>query len=743
MKIPKYLIPFFAFLLVSLTNYSQSNGTIDSLINVVKTQAEDTTKVNNLNALCEGFKSNPDTAEYYGNLALSAAQRLNFSKGEALAYKNLGNIFYRQSNYTKAYELYNKSLAVYEKINDKQGIAIIVRNLGSIYHQQGNYNKALEYFFRSLNARIEIDDKKGIANLYNAIGLVFWEQVDDNPTNLNILNQNNEFLNKALEYFDKALEMYKKLEDNVGIAQTYYRISSIYKQKQKEDDIKKRQTTNKNDTAAFESSNIYLKKALEYSIKFKDLSEKIGDVRLLAEANSAMGDIYMDNKEYNKALQYFNKSLELYHSINSQTGLANIYLLLGRFYYMKKQIPQSISFYTKALQISKEIQVLVIGRNSALSLYQNYKELGDFKNALFFYETHIELKDSLVNEEKKNEIAKLEMNMEFQQQLKQKEMEQQKLNFENEEELKRQRLLLYFFVVAFLLMIGLAYVIFRSYRSKQKANLILEEKNQEILQQKQHIMDSIVYAKRIQDAILPPEEFISHNFNEHFVLFKPRDIVSGDFYWAAKNNNLSIIAAADSTGHGVPGAFMSMLGISLLNEIVNREEAQNLKANEVLNELRSYIKKSLRQTGKEDEAQDGMDIALCIFDYENYTLQYAGAYNPLLLIRNKEMIQYKADRMPVGIYYREKGSFTNHKVVLQKGDQIYIFSDGFIDQFGGNAGEKFLTKRFKSLLLENSDKSMKDQKHLLLEAYENWTNPSESKAFEQLDDILIIGIKVE
>ncbi len=743
MKVLTYLPLFFILILFPITTYSQTNSTIDSLVNVVKTQAEDTTKVNNLNSLCEGFKSNPDTAEYYGNLALLAAQRLGFGKGEALAYKNLGNIYYRQSNYTKAYELYNKSLAVYEKLNDKQGIAIIVRNLGSIYHQQGNYNKALEYFFRSLNARIEIDDKKGIANLYNAIGLVFLEQVDEDQTSLQGLKQSNEFTNKALEYFDKALEMYKKLEDNVGIAQTYYRISTIYKRKQKQDDIEKLLTIYKNDTAAFKSSKIFLKKALEYSQKFKDLSEKIGDVRLLAEANSSMGDIYLDSEEYSKALQCFNKSLELYQSINSQAGLANSYFSLGKYYSSQKQALKSIPFYTKALQISKEIQVLAIGRNSALSLYQNYKLLGDYKNALNFYETHIELKDSLVNEEKKNEIAKLEMNMEFQQQLKQKEMEQQKVNFENEEELKRQRLLSYFFIVAFLLMIGLAFVIYRSYKSKQKANLILEEKNEEILQQKQHIMDSIVYAKRIQDAVLPPEEFISHNFHEHFVLFKPRDIVSGDFYWAAKNNNLSIIAAADSTGHGVPGAFMSMLGISLLNEIVNREEAQNLKANEVLNELRSYIKKSLRQTGKEDEAQDGMDIALCIFDYENYTLQYAGAYNPLLLIRNKEMIQYKGDRMPIGIYYREKGSFTNHKVNLQKGDQIYIFSDGFIDQFGGNEGEKFLTKRFKNLLLENSDKSMIDQKHLLLEAYENWTNPNEGKEFEQLDDILIIGIKVE
>ncbi len=742
MRFLQYLSFVFIFLQVFALR-AQTNE-IDSLIKVVKNQTEDTTKVNNLNTLCQDLSSsNPDTAIYFGNLALAAARRLEFVTGEALALKNLGNIYYRMSDYTRAYELYNKSLALYEILNDKKGIAIIVRNLGSIYHQQGNYEKALNYFYRSLEARIQIDDKKGIASLYNAIGLVFFEQVSGQNSLLTI-EQDNEFIDKALEYFNKALEMHKKLEDNVGIAQTYYRISTIYNRKQIQEDLKNTKLLANNPNANIDTTQkIFLEKALEYAILFHQLSEKIGDARLLAEANSSLGELSLGLNEYTKALNYFNKSLELYKSINSQAGLANIYFFLGKYYTQLKQHQQAIGFYMKSLAISKEINVMAIGRNASLNLYQSFKVLGDWKNALQYYERHIELKDSLVNEEKRNEISRLELNMEFQQQLKQKEMEQQKINIENEEKLKRQRLLSYFFIFAFLLMIGLAFVIYRSYKQKQKANLALEEKNQEILQQKQHIMDSIVYAKRIQDAMLPPEEFIRQNFHEHFVLFKPRDIVSGDFYWAAKNNHLSIIAAADCTGHGVPGAFMSMLGISFLNEIVNSEQPENLKANEVLNELREYIKKSLRQTGKEDEAQDGMDIALCIFDNQNCQLQFAGAYNPLLLVRNKEIIQYKADRMPVGIYYREKGSFTNHTIKLEKGDQFYIFSDGFVDQFGGKEGEKFLTKRFKSLLVENAEKSMEEQKEILLKTYNEWTNPANSAEFQQIDDILVIGIKVE
>jgi len=719
MNFSKYVLSFI-FILFLLNANSQELSQIDSLINVVKKQAEDTSKVDNLNAICEYFsRTNPDTAEYFGNLALSAAQKLEYKPGEALAYKTLGNIVYFQSNYTLAYERYNKSLEVYESMNDKKGIAILVRNLGSLYHQQGNYEKALGYFYRSLNARIEIGDKNGIASLYNAIGLVFSEQGGD-------------FNDKALEYFEKALNMNKELENQMGIAQSYYRLSSIFTAKLK-------------DAKSNKDSISFLNKSLDYSTKFLELSEKIGDPKLLADATISLGNIYLSIKKYDEAIKNFNKSVKLYESVNSQFGLANAYFSLGKYYLGTRNYSQAIIFYKKALDISeiKELNALPIGKNASLDISITYKQMGDTKNALFYFEKHIILKDSLVNEEKKNEIDKLEMGMEFQQQLKQKEMEQQEMNLKNEARLKQQQILTAFFIVAFILMIGLAFVMFRSYKNKQKANKALEEKNEEILLQKQHIMDSIVYAKRIQNAVLPPEEFINKNFHDHFVFFKPRDIVSGDFYWAAKKNNLSVIAAADSTGHGVPGAFMSLLGISFLNEIVNRERAEDLTASEVLNELRNHVKTSLRQTGKTNEAQDGMDIALCIFDNENRRLQYSGAYNPLLIVRNKEIIQYKADRMPVGIYFKEKGSFTNHRVDLEKDDQIYIFSDGFIDQFGGDEGEKFLTKRFKTLLIDHAHETMERQRFLLQKTYDEWVKKNTENEYEQLDDILVIGIKVD
>ena len=286
-------------------------------------------------------------------------------------------------------------------------------------------------------------------------------------------------------------------------------------------------------------------------------------------------------------------------------------------------------------------------------------------------------------------------------------------------------------------------------KAKEKLELQVKRRTAEISMQKQEIeqqkdvierknkdiTDSILYASRIQTAILPPDDYIAEALPEHFILFKPRDIVSGDYYWMTKKGDEIVIAIADCTGHGVPGAFMSMLGVAFLNEIVNRTE--ELTASGILNDLRDHVKRSLRQTGKKEENKDGMDIALCILNQKRKCLQYAGAYNPLLLIRKGELIQIKADRMPIGIYLKEKKSFTNHILELEDTDVLYMFSDGYIDQFGGDNGKKFLAKHFKELLIEIYDKPMSDQKNILNETLEIWSGD-----LDQVDDILVMGFKL-
>ena len=267
----------------------------------------------------------------------------------------------------------------------------------------------------------------------------------------------------------------------------------------------------------------------------------------------------------------------------------------------------------------------------------------------------------------------------------------------------------------------------------------IEAQRDHVFNQNKAITDSINYAQRIQSAMLPPETYISELLHENFILYKPRDIVSGDFYWIKQVNQYIVMVAADCTGHGVPGAFMSMLGISYLTEIVQRREIT--QANQVLNELRKQIKYSLRQHGGRDEAKDGIDMALCVIDLKNSMMQYSGANNSLYLIRDingkPELKEYKADRMPLGYYQGKDTPFSNHEINLEPGDTFYLFSDGFVDQKGGKDNKRYMSKGFKSLLIEIQDQSMQDQKGILNKALSDWTGSN-----SQTDDILVIGVRV-
>ncbi|MEX0981868.1 MAG: YfiR/HmsC family protein [Bacteroidales bacterium] len=307
------------------------------------------------------------------------------------------------------------------------------------------------------------------------------------------------------------------------------------------------------------------------------------------------------------------------------------------------------------------------------------------------------------------------------------------------EAIQKQKLVIMAAIVALLLMLGLAYFIFVNYKNKKRANELLEEKNRkitaqrdQIAYQKKHITDSIHYAQKIQRAILPSMELFTDEI-DHFVLYKPRDIVSGDFYWVDKVDNKQVIIAADCTGHGVPGAFMSMLGVSLLNEIVRNRNI--VEPDKILNTLRSMVIESLGQGQAGTLVKDGMDMTVKVIDFDNDKLYFAGANNPLYHIRNGELTQYKPDKMPVAIH-EVMEDFNFVSIDLQKGDTFYTFSDGYVDQFGGPKQKKFLSKNFRNLLLEIQNLDMIDQGKKLDEVFEAYMAD-----VEQVDDVVVIGVR--
>jgi len=288
----------------------------------------------------------------------------------------------------------------------------------------------------------------------------------------------------------------------------------------------------------------------------------------------------------------------------------------------------------------------------------------------------------------------------------------------------------------------LAVISYRGYTIERKQHLLLavqekeiRQKNEEITRKNEQITGSVRYAERIQKALFPPNEIIKNIFPESFIFFKPRDIVSGDFYWISKTANKTVVAAVDCTGHGIPGAFMSVLGIKLLEEIVSKTGIQ--AANEILNQLRVNVIKSFHQHEMSKQTKDGMDIALVVIDKENMTLEYSGAYNPLILIREGKQTIYKADRQPVGFHEKYTAPFTNNIIRIQKDDRIYLSSDGYIDQFGGANGKKFMINTFSQMLAESSYFPMTEQLNIIEKTFDEWKGP-----LDQLDDVLVFGIKI-
>lgn len=394
-----------------------------------------------------------------------------------------------------------------------------------------------------------------------------------------------------------------------------------------------------------------------------------------------------------------------------------------------------------------EKQKVLDGQFARISKQQG--EISAQKQTIIIQQNEVQIqKDTLANQ--KDKITK-QLNLIDGQLLRISEQEDKiKLQVEA---IEKQKLILYFVMFALLLVSFLGYYIYRGYKIKKEANIRLEEKNRtislqkdeiekqrdlaaaqrdQIAYQKKHITDSIMYAKRIQTALIPSLELFSEKL-EHFVLYKPLAIVSGDFYWVSSNGNLQVIICADCTGHGVPGAFMSMLGVSMLNEIVNGKHI--IMPDQIVEALRQGVIKTLKQVAEEESIKDGMDIAVCLVDFDKSKMWFSGANNPLYLVRKGELTHYRADKMPVAIHYKMT-PFTLHEIDLQKGDAFYIFSDGYADQFGGPNEKKFMSMKLKETVVAMEGMPMLKQGERLNEIFEDWrgNNP-------QVDDVTMIGVR--
>ncbi len=667
---------------------------------------------------------NENVAKKYFNKLLETAQKLNSDTLIGQAYQQIGSWYSDNEKNIEAIEYFKKSIKYLQKA--KQQLIEGYKYLGLINKKIGNLDTALVYYLKALNiAKNTLHDPIQTIVLMNNIALVH-KQLGNYQT--------------ALEYFYKIIENSSKIQNNKDRteiqARTYLNIAL---------------TLNLMDRHEEALTNILTAISLFKKIKSPNI----------AYAYRNIAQTYIDLGKYDLAIKYLDSARSLSFVNEKPRFLGNIYYLMAKAELEKAKQFNNSQAYMEAIRLGhKALDYLKITNSIYLQnkvyelLYQTYAALGNYKLAFQNAINYIKTNQIIFSQEKTKAIQ--EMEAKYQAEKKQQEIEKQKLIIEKQNiEVKRQRMQRNALIAIVFLMAALAYVAFRSYQQKKRDNLIIQQKNKELEQAYEEIrvqrdqlqiqkdkiqylltqlQDSIHYAERIQSAAMPTRETMAQWFDEYFVFFRPRDIVSGDFYWAKLiQGRYLAFTVADCTGHGVPGAFVSMLGISLLNEITQRRDVKT--AAQVLEEMRKAIKESLKQTQDFGDSKDGMDIAFCVYDKQTHILQFAGANNPLYFIRNGELTVYPAVKNPVAIYIREK-KFETHEIQVQPGDTVYLSSDGFYDQPGGPDGKKYLRKRFKEFIVKIWDKPMSEQEKLIEQEFESWKGDH-----KQLDDVCVMGVR--
>ena len=691
-KLLSLLILNSAFLIFNSFCLAQ-NKNIDSLQALLKNDKPDTNRVNHLSQLTYEYQLTGDFEKglNYGIETLELARKLGYRKEIANASNAIGNMYLAQGDYPKAIDYYLKALKLDEELQNKKGIATRLGNIGLVYEVQAEYQKALEYYFKALKLDEELENKYGIAIHLGNIGIVYDDQAK---------------YTQALNYFFKAQRMYEALGLKTDIAINLGNIGNVY-----------------------EDQGDYIS-ALDYDFKALKIAEELGDKNSVAINSNNIGSIYTTIGKYKEAEKYLKRALAINDSIGAMDYL----------------------------------------RQTEEHLSQLYDTIGRYEQALIHYKKAIALKDTMYNQENKKQLVRKEMNYEFDKKEAATKATHDREMAVAEAEKKKQQFIL-FLVSCFLLLVFLfGGFIFRSLRITRTQKNIIELQKNEVSQQKEivekqkeKIIDSITYAQRIQQSILMEESEIQNYLPECFIYFQPKDIVSGDFYWfsviareerpkqshsskeiasPAARNDVMIIAAVDCTGHGVPGAFMSMIGNTLLNQIVN--EKHITKPSEILRTLNLGVYEALHQKKEGALSDDGMDIALCAIDYKNNEIQFAGAQNPLYVVYDNKIEIVKADIHGIGgggmiarIHDPIKKEFTNHVFSIKKGMSIYLFSDGYCDQFGGDNRKKFGTQKFKELLLSIQPLSMQKQKEMIAATHSEWKGDT-----AQIDDILVMGIRI-
>lgn len=674
------------------------------------------------NLYTENKVNNPFLALEYVAQALQVAEEIKDSSEIATLYNYLGDSYFEKKSYSLSLDNYYKSYKIFSRFNDQINIAYSYLDIGAIYFEQNLSTIAHSYYLKAKEIFEINNDKRGLSFTYDKLGFVSLRQGDET---------------EALKYFIDSDYFRKGLKDTLLSAISSKNIAEVYLVREE-----------------YEKAISFL---IEASGKFRAINSHLH----IADADFKIGNIYQFNDEYKKAIEYFRSSLKNYLVFDQQLEVALTYNKISKAYLGLKEYDSTKVYAHKALEISNNNNFLDIKSISYSTLSTYYELHGDIKNAFAFEKMHSAVMDSINQAKYISQSAEMQVSFEIQNQ--EKEIEILTKDSEiNKVTIRNQQLIGLIIAVVSILLLIFALNLYKSNQTKKKTNELLtkrqkeienknlelerqkkaiEEKNERIQRINRNITGSINYASRIQKAMLPKPGIYLKYIKDVFVYFRPREVVSGDFYWFSRDeeSNKVFVAAVDCTGHGVPGAFMSLIGNTYLNQIVNAHKIH--EADLILNQLNQNIRTSLNQD--KNRSRDGMDIALCVIDYKNEVIEFAGARNPLIYIKNNELFQLKGDNMDIGGMQREKErKFTKQTIPLEKGMQVYLFSDGFQDQFGGDKKHKYMRKNFKDLLFKIHSSNMLIQMQILEETFDKWITQNDGTRLEQIDDVLVIGLKI-
>lgn len=686
---------------------------IESNLKTYHSTKEDTTRINAINTIVEESYDDKVWPKYNRWVYEFATKKLKSQYSKAITIHLKSSLAAALSNFGYNYQIkgdmhlalvyYTKSLKIQVEISDKKGMANSYNNIGFIHSSQGNVPQALDYYHKSLKIYEDVRDKEGMTDSYNNIGVIYQTQGD---------------IPQALDYYCKSLRINKKLGDKRRMANSYRNLGTIYNYQ--------------ND----------FPKAIAYLHESIKLGEEIRDKIGLADSYNNIGTIHDKQKDSQKAFYYFNKGLKIREDVGDKKGMALSYNQLGCLKLKDKEFAAAEAYLTKGLNFAREVGSPKWISENSKNLSSLFKRTNRFQKALEMHELHIQMKDSLNNEATQKAAAQQQAKYNYEKQKVLDDASHDKLIAVEQEQKQKQKIISYATTGGLLLILGFLIFVFNRLKvTKRQRNEIdaqksaIEETHHQLAEQHKEIKDSINYAERIQRSFLATKELLDENLGEYFVFFKPKDVVSGDFYWADKMDNGDfVVVNADSTGHGVPGAIMSILNISSIEGAI-KDGAR--KPNEIFNRARTLIIERLKRDGSEQGGKDGMDASIICFNENKSKLTYAAAQNPIWIIRSGQVIEIKAEKMPVGKHDNDHIPFEGGEIDLQKGDLIYTLTDGFQDQFGGEKGKKMMVKRLREYILSIAHLSITEQHQKIDEIFTHWKGN-----LEQVDDVCIIGVKI-